>query len=146
MSTRKITLIIYLLTIHISAHFKPAHPKRYLKCLTPNTSKKCREIRLSGLSATAANVVDKSLKSCRQLRSGSRISQVQYLPFRRFWSGVKPPQAFDPTMFNLATEVQQARQMLGNSLAFQNYLAAIGTNASQSTAEFTVPLLQQREV
>lgn len=97
-------------------------------------------------SVTAANVVDKSLKSCRQLRSGSRISQVQYILFRTIWPGVKPPQAFNPTMFNLATEVQQARQMLGNFLAFQNYLAAIGTNTSQSIAEFTVPLLQQREV
>lgn len=97
-------------------------------------------------SAAAANVVNKSLKSCRQLRSGSRISQVQYLLFRTIWPMIKVPQAFNPTIFNLATEVQQARQMLGNSPAFQNYLAAIGTNTFQNTEEFTVPLLQQREV
>jgi len=56
------------------------------------------------------------------------------------------PRAFNSARFNLAVHTPQARQMLLNSNAFQNYLGAVGTNASQGLEEFKVPLLQQWEI
>src|ERR1700740_205574 len=90
-----------------------------------------------------AQVVNKSLRS---LRSGSKVTQIQYLLFRTTWPRTTNPRTFNSARFNLAVHTPQARQMLLNSNAFQNYLGAVGTNASQGLEGFKVPLLQQWEI
>lgn len=80
------------------------------------------------------------------MRSGSRVTQEQFLLFRAICKKIRDPNRFNAASLNLGAYLQQARQMLRNSPEFQNYLAAIGTKPLQSIGMFHIPLLQQREV
>ncbi|KAN0086866.1 hypothetical protein V8E54_000554 [Elaphomyces granulatus] len=81
-------------------------------------------------AATAANVINKSLKSCQDLRSGSSVTQEQFLLFRAICKKIRAPRYFNAA----------------SSRRFQSYLAAIGTDPVQSIGMFHIPILQQREV
>src|ERR1700719_4679765 len=95
-------------------------------------------------AATAANAINKSLKSCQDLRSGSSVTQEQFLLFRAICRKIRA--SVNAASLNLGEYLQQARQMLRNSPEFQNYLAAIGTEPLQSIGMFHIPILQQTEV
>lgn len=76
-------------------------------------------------AAASAGTSGRPLKSCRDLRSGSKITQEQYLLFRIIYA--TPTRTFDPLPFGLANYVQQARVIMAGP-DFQNYLVAVRSN------------------
>ncbi|KAL1886415.1 hypothetical protein Plec18167_000345 [Paecilomyces lecythidis] len=101
--------------------------------------------------ARRKNVASRPLKSCRNLQSGSKITEEQFLLFRTLFPRTR--RNFTPNRFGLNTFYQQANLFLVNP-DFQEYLVRI-TAGGPSQAHFTqwtqntlfkVPLVQQRQI
>lgn len=98
-------------------------------------------------AATKANVTNKSLKDCENLRSGSEVTHEQFLLFRAYCPG-RGPCTFDGETHGLADKIQRAKLALAESKPFQEYLAAIHSGKALDFVMemFKVPYVQQREV
>ncbi|KAJ9371262.1 hypothetical protein DTO282E5_4117 [Paecilomyces variotii] len=99
--------------------------------------------------ARRRNIAHKSIKTCSDLRSGSKVTEEQFLLFRTLVPSVE--HRFDPNVFGLAAQYSQAAGRLGGSLDFQAYLSNIGAtttaiNQWHLDTLFKVPLAQQRHV
>ncbi|RAL16587.1 uncharacterized protein BO97DRAFT_336129 [Aspergillus homomorphus CBS 101889] len=73
--------------------------------------------------AVAYGVTTRSLKSCKNLVSGSRVTREQYLLFRTLYPD--PSTFFTPALYGLTADMQTARGMLTACPQFQAYLNAI---------------------
>lgn len=97
-------------------------------------------------AAEQANVTNKNLRSCNDLRSGSSITQEQFLLFRTICPKVETLSTFRGSNFNLAQNHIRARDILHGSADFQNYLDVLGTNKWQGIGKFERVLQQQYEI
>lgn len=93
-------------------------------------------------------VANKSLRSCIDLRSGSRVTEEQFLLFRTICPRVARPTVFDPATFGLTQAIQNARGILATSSDYQFYKQNVRTAdwASQGLNIFTLPLRSQETV
>lgn len=96
-------------------------------------------------AAVAANVITKSLKSCRTLVSASKITQKQFLLCRTISPDIEGDEIMKPAIFGLSQYTAQV-QLLLQTPDFQAYIANVGTDALQGLVTFQATLIQQYEV
>lgn len=95
---------------------------------------------------TAAIRVDlrhKSLRSCRNLLSGSRVSPEQFLLFRAICPAVSPRISLNFATYGFEQNIPVARHMLAQSHDFSNYIANVGTTNLVGLGRYTVTLMTQ---
>ncbi|PLB48479.1 hypothetical protein P170DRAFT_477094 [Aspergillus steynii IBT 23096] len=97
-------------------------------------------------AARASNVTDKSLHSCVELRSGSRVTQEQFLLFRTICPKFQEPYMFNSATLNLTARLLRAGTILAGSIEFQDYVSVLRANQWSNPNKFERVLEQQWEV
>ncbi|KAL4779203.1 hypothetical protein BJX76DRAFT_361999 [Aspergillus varians] len=96
-------------------------------------------------AASAAGVTNTTPKHHENLRSGSNITQSQFLSMRDL---IQPAQesSFNPAHFQLEEHMDKARKLLTDSNGFTSYLNAITAGSFTATGDFGPLLKQQHEI
>ncbi|PLN80765.1 hypothetical protein BDW42DRAFT_201081 [Aspergillus taichungensis] len=95
--------------------------------------------------AQAADVHNRSLKSCSTLQSGSRVNHQQFLLFRTIVPDIQQMSQLDTSQYGLQMHMQEASQILNNP-EFNRYLMAIQSANWVSLHDFRNILRAQIEV
>ena len=75
---------------------------------------------------TQANLSHRSLRSCTDLMSGSRVTEEQFILFRTICPPSSNPILFNPATYGLGQKILRAHTMLAQDTDFLYYTANVG--------------------
>ncbi|QKX55968.1 uncharacterized protein TRUGW13939_03067 [Talaromyces rugulosus] len=95
--------------------------------------------------AAAAKAMHKWIGDCDEMASGSKIGQKQFLLLRVIVQKVGLS-SFSPRKFGLGDQIEQAKEILGESESFRSFLDAIKKDEEGGSGYFAPIREQQHEI